>query len=166
MVAAEGFGEDELDAATSFLDGRHAAIAPGVVPPSGLGDGVTEAFARRDWAWVRARIADDIELRDLRSTVSSHVAEGADAVIELLQGFADVGFVTMRSELVDARGDHHLLFRRTYRTEAGFELVMLALAERNGNGLITGMVLYDADDLDAARAELESARRRCRIADR
>ena len=96
-----------------------------------------------------------MELRDLRSTVSSHVATGADPVIELLRGFADVGFVAMRNELVDGRGDRLALFRRTYRTETGFELVMLALAERNDTGLISGMVLFDADDLDAATAELD-----------
>ena len=86
--------------------------------------------------------------------MSSHVASGADAVIELLRGFADVGFVSMRNELVDAR-EGRMLFRRTYRTETGFELVMLAAAERNGAGLISGMVLFDADDLDAATAELD-----------
>jgi len=115
----------------------------------------SEAFARRDWDWIRTHITDDIELHDHRSTVSSHVASGADAVIELLRGFADVGFVSMRNEVVEARGDRLALFRRTYRTEAGFELVMLAAAERNEAGLIVGMVLFDADDLDAATAELE-----------
>jgi ketosteroid isomerase-like protein len=154
VVSLEYFDADRWDDARARFDESPAAPAP--EPALGvIGDGVSEAFARRDWEWIRTQIAEDIELRDLRSTVSSHVATGADAVIELLRGFADVGFVTMRNELLEARGTRLPLFRRTYRTEAGFELIMLALAERNDAGLIAGMVLFDADDLDAARAELD-----------
>ena len=97
----EYFDHDRWDDAVALFDERSAEPEPGA--PAALADGVSEAFARRDWDWIRTQITDDIELRDLRSTVSSHVAVGADAVIELLRGFADVGFVTMRNELVDAR---------------------------------------------------------------
>jgi len=155
VTRLEYFDHDRRHDAVALFDEWSAETETEPEPvPAALADGVSEAFARRDWDWIRTQIADDIELRDLRSTVSSHVASGADAVIELLRGFADVGFVTMRNELVEARAGR-MLFRRTYRTEAGFELVMLAAAERDDTGLICGMVLFDADDLDAAKAELD-----------
>ena len=53
-------------------------------------------------------------------------------------------------------GDRLALLRRVYRSAAGFELAMLAVAEANVQGLAAGLVLFDPDELDAALAELDA----------
>jgi hypothetical protein len=116
---------------------------------------VTGAFAARDWDAIRALTGDDVHLVDRRSTVSSHDAIGADAVIALLRGFADVGFVSMENEVLETRGYGLNLLRRTFRTESGFELQMLAVAQLGADERRAGLVLFDVDDIDAATAELD-----------
>jgi class 3 adenylate cyclase/tetratricopeptide (TPR) repeat protein len=134
---------------------RFEEAAASEVAAANLARTVTDAFATRDWDAIRALVSDDVHLVDRRSTVSSHDAVGSDAVVELLRGFADVGFVTMENELVAARDGGVTLLRRTFRTEAGFELQMLAVAQLAEGGHGAALVLFDVDDLTTATAELD-----------
>ncbi|MGZ6907450.1 MAG: nuclear transport factor 2 family protein [Acidimicrobiia bacterium] len=156
IEAQEYFPDDRWDDAVALFDEWSSRSDDPVDERAArLGDAVSEAFAARDWDTVCSLVSEDIRLDDRRSTVSSSPAQGREAVVALLQGFADVGFVTMRHELLEARSEQLALFRRTYRTVDGFELQMLAVFERDDAGLGVGMVLFDADDLDAATAELD-----------
>jgi hypothetical protein len=152
IASHEYFDADRWDDAVARFDERSATAT---VTAEGLARTVTDAFAARDWDVIRGLVGDDVRLVDRRSTVSSHDAVGADAVIELLRGFADVGFVSMENELVAARDGGVNLLRRTFRTESGFELQMLAVAQLAAEGRGGALVIFDVDDLDAATAELD-----------
>ncbi|MEP6626288.1 MAG: hypothetical protein ABJC79_17705, partial [Acidimicrobiia bacterium] len=160
LERSEFFPEDRWNDALALFDdwaGDSDVAAPGaVLTPATLLTPISAAFAARDWDWIRGRTAPGIELQDRRSTVSSHTATGADAVVELFQGFADVGFETLENILVESRNDRLVLIRRIYRTGAGFEIEMLAVIETDEQGLATALVLFDADDMDAAIAEIEA----------
>jgi class 3 adenylate cyclase/ketosteroid isomerase-like protein/tetratricopeptide (TPR) repeat protein len=151
VATLEYFDDDRWDDAVARFESA-AASRP---PAAALGQRITDAFAARDWATIRSITSDDVHLVDRRTTVSSHDAVGADAVLALLQGFADVGFVSMENELVASRAGAVNLFRRTFRTETGFELQMLAVAQLGTGDRSSALVLFDVDDLDAATAELE-----------
>jgi hypothetical protein len=116
---------------------------------------VSDAFAARDWNWIRTRVAADVVLEDRRSTVSSHRAVGSDAVTDLFRGFAEVGFTSLVNTPIATRGDRLVLLRRVYRTVTGFELDMLAVVESDGDGLMFSLVLFDADAIGPALDELE-----------
>lgn len=87
--------------------------------------------------------------------MSSHHAEGSDAVVGLMRGFADVGFETLDNIHVASRGDRLVLLRRISRTATGFELRMLLVVETDAAGLIASLVLLDVDAIVAALDELE-----------
>jgi hypothetical protein len=123
--------------------------------PASSAQPVSAAFAARDWDWIRARVAPDMALEDRRSTVSSHRAVGADAVVDLFRGFADVGFETLDNIHLASRGDRLALLRRVYRTATGFELEMLVVVETHVDGLMASLVLFDAEALVPALDELE-----------
>ena len=119
-------------------------------------DPLAAAFAARDWDWLRDRFAADIAVEDRRTTVNAGPAVGPESVAALFRGFADVGFETLDQEPIANVGDRLALLRRVYRSAAGFELAMLAVAEANVQGLAAGLVLFDLDELDAALAELDA----------
>ncbi len=135
-------------------------------PPAMSGDApssVTElldptaaAFASRDWEFVREHLALDVELLDRRSTVRSERTVGPDGIVELFRGFADVGFDTLDQGLVDVRGQHLALVRRTYRSARDDELEMLVVVETDEQHRAQSVVLFDPDDLVAARDELDN----------
>jgi hypothetical protein len=152
----EYFDADRWDDARARFDALTRGAAPDAAETSReLARTVTDAFAARDWGAIRALTGDDVHLVDRRSTVSSHDAYGADAVIALLRGFADVGFVSMENEVLATRGSGLNLLRRTFRTDSGFELQMLAVAQLGADARRASLVLFDVDDLDAATAELD-----------
>jgi len=159
------FDLDALDAAVEELDTRHVAIIGDdsrannvdlANAVTGLLDPQAAAFAARDWDWLRDRLAVDIAVEDRRTTVNAGPAVGRESVIALFRGFADVGFETLDQEPIATRGDRLALLRRVYRSAAGFELAMLAVAEANVQGLAGGLVLFDLDELEAALAELDA----------
>ena len=155
------FPIDRWDDALAQFDEWAAGSRPGAAAPAApttpaaLAQPVSEAFAARDWEWIRGRVTSDVVLEDRRSTVSSHRAVGADAVTDLFRGFADVGFETLDNIHVASRGTGVVLLRRIYRSSAGFELEMLAVVETDADGLWRSLVLFDADAMVPALDELE-----------
>jgi len=159
------FDLDAIDTAVEEMETRHLAIMREDARANnldlanavtGLLDPQAAAFAARDWDWLRDRLAVDIAVEDRRTTVNAGPAAGRESVIALFRGFADVGFETLEQEPIATRGDRLALLRRVYRSAAGFELAMLAVAEANVQGLAAGLVLFDPDELDAALAELDA----------
>jgi hypothetical protein len=151
----EYFDADRWDDARARFEAVTGAAPEAAETSLHLARTITDAFAARDWDAIRALTGDDIRLVDRRSTVSSHDAVGADAVIALLRGFAEVGFLSMENEVLETRRVGLNLLRRTFRTESGFELQMLAVAQLGADERSASLVLFDVDDVDAATAELD-----------
>ncbi len=139
-----------------LVAGRPPASSDAASSVTELLDPIAAAFAARDWDLVRARLAPDVELVDRRSTVSSDRTVGPDGIVELFRGFADVGFDSIEQGLLDIRGQHLALVRRTYRSSGGDELEMLVVAETDAEHRARRVVLFDPDDLAAARAEFDA----------
>ena len=164
IVRLETFAEEDLSRAIEELDRRSFELlgdAPGgptFGPRAELGamvQSISGAFAARDWEWIRSRVAPGAVLEDRRSTVSSHRAVDADAVVDLFRGWAEVGFETLENVAVAWRGEDLVLLRRWYRTGTGFELEMLVVIESQADGRMAAITLFDADALVPALADLE-----------
>ena len=162
IMRSEYFPEDRWDDAVALFDEWSAETDAAIPAPVAMLELVSAAFAARDWDWIRSRTSPAIELEDRRSTVSSDVTTGVDAVTELFRGFADVGFETLDNVLLATRGDRLALLGRIYRDAGGFELEMLAVVEVDAGGLANGLVLFDADRLVDALDELDDRYRRDR----
>ncbi len=166
IIRNELFPEDRWDDAVALFDEWSSEAedfpSPAAPSPAELIDSISDAFAARDWDWIRSRTAPDIKLEDRRSTVSSQAAYGVDAVTELFRGFADVGFETLEQAVIAIRGEGLMLLRRIYRDSGGFELGMLVTAEVDNDGLATGLVLFDADRMIDAVDELDRRYRQSR----
>ncbi len=134
------------------LAGEEPPVAASPATPA---QQVSAAFAARDWEWIRDQIAPDAVLEDRRSTVSSHRAFGADAVVDLFRGWADVGFQTLEDIPLASRGNRLVLRRRVYRTETGFEIETLVVIEFRVDRKMVAITLFDVDAMVPALDELE-----------
>ncbi len=166
IVRCEYFPEDRWDDALALFDDWSSESeelpSPAAQSPAELIASISAAFEARDWDWIRSRTAPGIQLEDRRSTVSSQAAFGVDAVIDLFRGFADVGFETLEQTPLATRGEGLVLLHRTYRSQGGFELEMLVVAEAADERLGGSIVLFDADHLVDALDELDRRYRQSR----
>ncbi len=74
--------------------------------------------------------------------------ENARVVMEL-------GLEQIDSDVLDTRCDRTALFRQTWRG-TGFEVAFLQVVTVDDDGRWLALALFDEDDLEAARSELEA----------
>jgi hypothetical protein len=163
------FDPDALDAATAELDARYAAGEAAAFPR------VTEtmrafrnAFARRDWAALAARMAPDVVVHDHR-LLGWETVRGADAYAETLHSLVDLAPDTR------LRLDHAEMSQRGLlwigawvgtREGGAFETPWITVSEHDARGIVLRFDQYDLAQLDAARARFaELAAPATRLAD-
>jgi len=122
-----------------------------------LSDRFAAAWAARDWDGIAAIFAADFRLIDRRSY--ARIELNRNQHLESLRFRFEMPSSRIVSELLATRGSRLAL------THGRFELAgddigpseseWLVVEESNGHGLRAVMVAFDADDLDAAYAELD-----------
>jgi DNA-binding SARP family transcriptional activator len=116
-------------------------------------------FAARDWDGLAKVLADDIRVEDRRRVVNAGITQGRDADIANLQAAADAGFTYMASVVIAARGQR-LVLARVSGGEGGWSAEFLnetlAVVEINSHDQVAAVVVFEADDFDAAIAELDA----------
>ena len=118
-------------------------------------DAYNAAFAARDWDAMAASYTSEIVNDDRRTGVSSGVTVGHEQILELVRGLVEVGFTTVTTVPIAVRGERLALLRRTWHQADGFDLPLLAVGEVDADGRTTANVMFDAEDMAAAVAELE-----------
>ena len=152
----EFFPEDRWDDAVALFDEWADATEADDDSSQPFYAAAPEAFAARAWDAIRDRLAPEVELHDRRSTVSSSSVVGPDTIAALLRSYREVGFETLEQRPVAIHGERLALVHRVYRTTTGFELAMLAVVSADHEGRSDRIVLFDAEDLEAATAEFEA----------
>jgi ketosteroid isomerase-like protein len=72
-----------------------------------------------------------------------------------LRGAFDVGFTGVTIDHVAVRGERLAVFRSTFTTDTGMQLVLLSVGEADADGLVSHVSLYDAESLAEALVELD-----------
>ena len=141
---------DEIDRSPSRLD--NAAIR--------VCRRFRETFATRDWAATAELVADDLYNDDRRHVVNAGLRRGLDSVLEDFRTAADIGVPRFTADELATRGERLVLARggAPYGDDLSevFRVDTLQVAEIDAEGRIAALVMFDADAVDAAYAELEA----------
>ncbi|OBK40625.1 regulator [Mycobacterium sp. 1245111.1] len=156
MSGVELFDEEDFDAALARFNELHP---PKAVGPTNAASQVEQrfmnSFAARDWDAIAEFIADDFAMDDRRHTVNSGVSRGRQREIAALKAIADVGVASMTPTVVAVRGDRLAL--GSYLVSDGWGGTRaLSVVEINAENRIVARVGFDAEDFDAAIAELDA----------
>jgi len=116
------------------------------------------AWVARDWNAVAAVFADGFRESDRRTMM--HLEVGRDAHLAGLRPMFTMHVAQLTAQVISTRGDRLALARGRFAgahdavgpSEADFLFVI----EVDGRGLRSAVVLFDADDLVAATAELDA----------
>lgn len=126
-----------------------------------------EVAQGRDWADhtfddFAAIHAEDVVVEARTHAGERYRVEGRDAAMTEARSLSDVGLVHITMEPLDVRGDRLALirwFNWSDDTDHGggpANVDQVGVAELNDDGLVQHVVIFDAEDLDLARAELEA----------
>lgn len=156
----EVFDEADLDTALAQFD--HISR-----PASRLENAASQKAARffayfgaRDWDALAATMADNVSHDDRRHVVNAGVLHGRDAQIANLRAIAEVGIANFSSTVIATRGTRLALVHTHSSGQDPMSLGVLTeelgVVEINSDNRMAAYVTFDADDIDAAFAELDA----------
>jgi hypothetical protein len=162
------FDLDDLDAAYAELDARYdagdARHHPKAAPQrfanaaSASADAVSACMLAHDWRGFAACFSDDFRMSDRRRQVQLELDR--DRYVAFSREMAEGRTGRVHSDLLATRGDRLALRRPVYEVMGGdvglSEVAFLILSEVDARGRVVANVRWDADDLDAAYAELDA----------
>ncbi|SEB27060.1 Predicted ATPase [Mycobacterium sp. 283mftsu] len=155
---AEIFDETDLEAALARFD-ELSRPTPRLENAASRANGRFIAyFAARDWDGIVSVLSEEHCGDDWRRVVGAGLRRGRDADIENLRVIADLGG-SLTAEVMAIRGERLVLSRNRFSgSDRSQEIIVetLTVVEINMSGLITAVVSFDIDDLDAAFQELEA----------
>jgi hypothetical protein len=156
----EMFDEADLDAALArfeelSLPAQHLENAA-----SRLVEHFLTHFAARDWDAMAESLAADYSSDDRRLVVGAGVRHGRDAAIDNYRAMADVGFANISSTVIATRGQR-LAVTRAHATGVdprpeAFRMDLLVVVEIDSDQRVAAVVVFEADDVDAAFTELDA----------
>ena len=160
ISGCELFDDADLDAALATFEELSPQVRRFENAATGVQRRLESYFAARDWDAMAETLVADISMDDRRRVVGAGRRQGRDAVIAELSALAEVGVTSMTPDLIAIRGGHLVLSRvrasgRDQRPDA-FRTDVLDVLDVDADGLVVARVVFDADDLDAAIAELDA----------
>ncbi len=158
------FDVDDMDAATAELDAAYARFeerrsqARLENAASRLLGGYFGRFAARDWEVMAETLADDFVTDDRRRVVNAGVRRGRDAEIANMRSFAEVGITGIAPTVIATRGERLVLVRHDLAIRDWSEGIdhQVGVVKINSDNQIAAHVMFDADNIDAAFAELDA----------
>ena len=156
----EIFDEADLDAALA----RFEELQPQAPRLENAATQVYERFqahfATRGWDAIAGMLTADLYSDDRRTVVGGGIRPGRDALIEDLRAVTDVEVTNATSDAIATRGGRLALARARYSRGHGephpFHVDFLQLVEIDAEDRITAFLAFDANDIDAAFAELDA----------
>lgn len=157
---SEIFDETELDAALARFDELQ-------VRPHRLDNAASQVSERfwtcltaQDWTAMADLLAENAVSHDNRRVINSGVLHGRAANIANLRAVAEVGFERLVSTVLAIRGQR-LALTRIWSSAQGCEpgevsADMVGVVEVDGDNRMIAHCIFDADDFEAAVAELET----------
>lgn len=115
-----------------------------------------DALVAGDWDALADTLAADHRFEDRRLGMKSTLDKAGS--IQQARVIADLGRAQQFQvdlDIIEVRGDRLALVRQVYRSSS-YEVSVLAVTEVDDSGLTRVFIVFDEDDLRAARAELEA----------
>jgi tetratricopeptide (TPR) repeat protein len=160
LGGCEVFDDADLDAAIARFEELHRPAPRLENGASRVHDRLAAYYAARDWDAATKTLADDFCSDDRRHVVNVGLRHGRDVAIANMQKSADLAITFGKSDVIATRGDRLALSRTRWsgpdqRPEA-FHTEVLHVAEINADERVAARVMFDANDIDAAFAELDA----------
>ena len=160
LSRCEVFDEVDLELALARFDELSASMAHLQNTASQASERLWMAFAKRDWDELANVMAEDIVAHDRRRIVNAETRYGREVQLSDLRAAIDVGAQNLTSAVIATRGENLALSRLRFSNgglEADeFAADILGLVEVDADRRIAVHVAFDADDIDAAFAELDA----------
>lgn len=160
LSRVEVFDEADIDAAIARFE-RLSRPAPRLEnAASRTFERMQACFTARDWDALADMLVDDFHNEDRRRVVNAGLQRGRDAAVETMRRAAELGITRATSTVVATRGEHlvlaHARFSQGEENPETFQADALQLSEIGADGRLTAIVMFDAEDFDAAFEELEA----------
>ncbi|MCV7401162.1 AAA family ATPase [Mycobacterium fragae] len=159
LSRCELFDESDLNAALARFDELSRPGPRLENAASQAAERYVTHFVARGWNALAKILADDIVTDDRRHVVSAGMRRGREAELAASRAATDAGLAgEVTSVVIATRGERLALVRVSTR-EPGpekFRTGVLGIAEVNSRNQIAAIVTFDADDIDAAFAELDA----------
>ncbi|MFL0180216.1 MULTISPECIES: BTAD domain-containing putative transcriptional regulator [unclassified Mycobacterium] len=157
----EMFDEAALDTALGRLDALRPQKARRLHnAASQVSQRFLAQFAVHNWDAMAELLADDYYQDDRRSTVNAGIRRGRAAALANLRVVAGLGITEVKVSDVATRGDSLVLTRSVFsfrdQDPEAFLAEQLDVGEITSDGRLAASVSFDADDFDAAIAELDA----------
>ncbi|WP_419866299.1 BTAD domain-containing putative transcriptional regulator [Mycobacterium scrofulaceum] len=157
---SEIFDETELDRALARFEELQARPHRPVNAAGQVNERFWACLTTRDWTAMADLLAENAVSHDNRRVVNSGVLRGRDSNIANLRAVAEVGFERLVSTVLAIRGQR-LALTRIWSSAQGCEpgeisADMVGVVEIDGDNRMIVHSIFDADDFDAAVAELEA----------
>lgn len=156
----EIFDEADLVTAIARFDQLHPRPRQLQNKASQIDDRFLAYFAARDWDSMAEMTADEFASDDRRRVVGAGVQLGRKVDIDNMRAWADVGIEKIVSDVIATRGERLFLGRTQFfgpeQGPAAFHSEVLGLIEIDAENRVLARIVFDADDFDAAVAELDS----------
>ncbi|OBA59910.1 regulator [Mycobacterium sp. 1100029.7] len=155
ITRCEVFAETDLDAAIARFDELSRPTQRLKNAASRIYEQLWAAIGTQDWATVSTILAEDIRQDDRRRMVGRVVRHGRDSEIENLRALADLG-VDHTLTVIATRGERLALAHARLDAQAqAFDIEVLVVVEIEADNRIVAILLFDADNADAAFVELD-----------
>ena len=155
---SEVFDEDDIDTAIARFEELQPRAWRLNNAATQVGERFRAQFAARDWKALAGMFAANFCMDDRRRVVNGGVRHGRDAQIEDLQTSASIGINYLTFDVIATRGDRLMLGRGDAGNEerpGALEFDVLQVVEIDADELMTRVIMFDSDDIDAAFAELD-----------
>jgi DNA-binding SARP family transcriptional activator len=156
----EIFDETDLDAALARFKELHPQERRLENTAARVSARYRASFAARDWAAIEEQVGESFFIEDRTPTVNAGIRRGRDAELKDLQAAADVGFTHLASVILAIRGEQLVLassrFAKGDDSHHAFENEILHVTEIDADERMAAVIVFDADDIDAAVEELDA----------
>ena len=157
---SEMFDETDLDAALARFDELTRSAPRLQNSASRVFESVRASLAARDWDAMAGLLAANASNEDRRRVLNAEVRLGRESVIEDLQASVDVIGITYTTvSVIATRGERLVLVRARLGDNDRPDEVQFDVLQLIGLGdedRVATVITFDADDFDAAFAELDA----------
>lgn len=155
----EVFDEPDLDAAIARFEELSGPTTELVNAAARVAEKFLAHYAVRDWKAMAELLAEDVFSDDRRRVVNAGVRRGRDAELANWRAASEV-WSTHVASTVAIRGERLALFRNAFtnhdKASTAYSAAAFAVVEINDDNRVAGYVVFEADELDAAIAELDA----------
>lgn len=160
LSRGEVFDEEDVDAAIARFDQLCRPARRLENAASHMFERMQACFTARDWDALADTLVDDFHNEDRRRVVNGGVVRGRAAAVDTMRWAADLGITHATSNIIATRGERLVLARARYsqgdENPEAFGADVLQLAEIDADGRLAAIIVFDAEDVEAAVAELDA----------